>query len=505
VKTSENIFLESKFPDTTDWTVINWYKVTKYVDKLQKRIYRAESENNSRKVKNLQRMLIYSNAALLLAIMKVTQKNKGKRTPGIDGFRALSDKKRGELFDTMKTMKIRLHTPKPAYRKYIRKKNGKLRSLGIPVIIDRIYQEIIRMALEPQAEVNFEPISYGFRPKRGCHDAITRIMKNIMPGNWNWVFEGDFKSCFDTLSHDFILKQIKGFSLYRLIEKFLKAGYVDNDVFYSTNEGTPQGGLISPLLANMALNGMEEILKITYNKKTDKNGYVSYVTKGKYRMVRYADDFVIFAKSKEDIEEIYDIIDPYLKERGLQLARDKTSITHISKGFDFVGFNFRRYQSKEYFVYLNKPSDSSVREFKSKVAEICKQLHGQNVDVLIKRLNPLIRGTANYWKPSATKKTFSNMNYYIWNKIFKFVKRLHPNKPMKWIKKRYFPPYNDGKHFDNWILTGPKEGNRLINMAWTPIRRHTMIQYNHSPYDNSKREYFSKREFFFSLKDKKYA
>ena len=488
-----NDFLESTLPCTTDWSSINWNKIRKYVDKLQKRIYRAESMNDSRKVRNLQRMLVNSNAVLLSAILRVTLINKGKRTPGIDGFRALNNNKRAELFDTMRYMNIKLHNPKPAYRKYIKKKNGKFRSLGIPVIVDRIYQEIIRMALEPQAEVNFEPVSYGFRPRRGCHDALNRIMYNIRSGKWSWVFEGDFKSCFDTLSHSFILKQINNFPFYTTVEKFLKAGYVDDNVFYNSEEGTPQGGILSPLLANIALNGMENILNITYRKKTRKDGYVSYVTQGKYRMVRYADDFVIFAQSKEDIEEVYDILKPYLEDRGLKLAEEKTRITHISKGFDFLGFNFRRYKTSDGFIHLPKPSKDSIKQFKSKIKEICNSFYGQNVDSLIKRLNSLITGTANYWKPSVAKKIFSQLDRYIWIKIFRFLKRTHPKKSMKWLKKTYFPIYNDGKHIDRWILTGPKEGKRLVKMAWVPIRRHIMIKYNYSPYDNFKRDYFNCR------------
>ena len=497
MKTSQNSFEKSAFPNITDWAAINWHKAVKYVDKLQKRIYRAESENDFRKVRDLQRMLMNSKAALLLAIQRVTQRNKGRRTPGIDGFRVLNDNKRAELFDTMKGKNIKLHNPKPAYRMYIKKKNGKFRSLGIPVIIDRIYQEIIRMALEPQAEVNFEPTSYGFRPRRGCHDAVERIMFNIVHGNWSWVFEGDFKSCFDTLDHDFILKSIKGFPSYNLIEKFLKAGYVDNNVFYDSIKGTPQGGILSPLLANIALNGMEETLNITYRERKI-NGDVFHDTKGNYRMVRYADDFVIFANSKEDIEAIPDILNPYLEKRGLKLAEDKTRITHISDGFDFVGFNFRRYKTFNGIKHLSKPSKDSIKQFKSKVSEICRQHHGHNVDELIKRLNPLIKGTANYWKLSSAKAIFSKMDNYIWIKIFKFVKRLHPKKPMYWIKEKYFPYYSDGKYFGNWILTGPQEGNILTRMVWTPIRRHTMIRYNFSPYDDSKREYFNKRRFNFT-------
>ena len=494
IKCSQNKdFEETSLPDTTDWAAIKWHKVIKYVDKLQKQIYRAESEKDFRKVRHLQIILINSKAVLLLAIRKVTQINKGKKTPGIDGFRVLNDKRRAELFDTMKYMNIELHNPKPAYRKYITKKNGKFRSLGIPVIKDRIYQEIIRTALEPQAEVNFEPISYGFRPKRGCHDASVRIMLNIMPGNWSWIFEGDFKSCFDTLDHNFILKSIKGFPLYKLVEKFLNAGYVDKNVLYNSDRGTPQGGILSPLLANIALNGMEKVLNITYRKRT-RNGKVSYETKGDYCVVRYADDFVIFAKSKEDIEAIPDILSPYLEERGLELAEDKTRITHILEGFDFLGFNFRRYKTFNGFKHLCKPSKKSINQFKSKVSEICRQFNGHNVDTLIKRLNSLIRGTANYWKAHVAKDIFSAMDNYIWRKTYKFVRRLHSDKPWYWIKEKYYPFYDDGKHYGNWILTGPKEGNVLIKMAWTPIQRHAMIQHNNSPYDKSKSEYFEKRK-----------
>lgn len=386
-------------------------------------LYHAESLNNSRKVRERQRMLANSEATLIVAINRVTKINKGKRTPGIDGFRALTDDKRAEIFDIMKTMNINLHNPKPTHRMYIKKKNGKFRSLGIPVIMDRIYQEIIRLVLEPQAEVSFEPISYGFRRGRSCHDAASRIMSNIRGGKWEWVFEGDFKSCFDTLSHDFILKQIKGFPMYNVVEKFLKAGYVDNNVFQETREGTPQGGLLSPLLANIALNGMEERLKISYSRRKDKKGNISYVTKGKYRMVRYADDFVIFAQSKEDIVALYDILTPYLKDRGLELAEEKTRITHISEGFDFLGFNFRRYKTHDGFIHLSKPSKDSIREFKSKVSEICRQLHGHSVDELVGKLNSLIRRTANYWKPTAAKRIFAKMDNYIWQKNIQFYKK----------------------------------------------------------------------------------
>lgn len=241
---NDNVY-ESTAQYATDWSCINWYKVEKYVDKLQKRIYHAESIGDSRKVRDLQRILVRSTSAILIAVKRVTQINKGKRTPGIDGKVIKTDKQRGKLVDELKIRNISKHVPKPAHRHYIRKKNGKLRPLGIPTVIDRVYQEIIRMALEPQMEVNFEPTSYGFRPKRGVHDAVERIFNIIHNNKFCEVFEGDFKDCFNNLSHEFILSKIRGFPLIKLVERYLKAGYVDNGVFNRTTSGTPQGGLLS--------------------------------------------------------------------------------------------------------------------------------------------------------------------------------------------------------------------------------------------------------------------
>ena len=253
-------------PITTDWKSIKWNKTNRHVTSLQRRIYRASRENNEKKVRDLERQLIRSNSALLTAIKRVTQENKGKYTPGIDGFKATTNVARGKLYDALKTKNIKFHKPKPVLRKHIPKKNGKLRSLGIPTIKDRIYQEIIRMALEPAWEAKFEPTSYGFRPGRRQHDSVRRNYYNIQSGKWCWVYEGDFKACFDTLSHKFILSQIHDFLYYNLVKRFLEAGYVDNGIHYKTFEGIPQGGLLSPLLANIALHGMEEALGISYKK-----------------------------------------------------------------------------------------------------------------------------------------------------------------------------------------------------------------------------------------------
>ena len=501
MRNTPNKICESAKPNTTDWKDIEnkMYKYKRNVTSLQNRIYRASRKGDEKKVRDLQRQLMNSYSALVLAIDRVTKKNKGKNTPGIDGFKATTNKARGQLIDELKRKNMKFHRPKPAYRTYIPKKNGKMRSLGIPTIKDRICQEIIRLALEPAWEAKFEPTSYGFRPQRRQHDAIQRIHYNIKSGKWCWVFEGDFKSCFDTLSHDFILKQIKGFPHYNLVKRFLEAGYVDNGVFNKTYEGTPQGGLLSPLLANIALHGMEKALGITYKRyETVKNGkeFIRYVPKGKYRVVRFADDFVIFAQSKEDILKVYELLEPYLEERGLILAEEKTKITHISEGFNFLGFNCRRYKDS---VSRTKPSKESIKKFMDKVRDICKSCYGHNIETLIDKLNPVIRGTANYWRHVVSKDIFNSMDNLLWWKVYRFLRHLHPQKGAKWIKNRYYPPYDDGKHRGNWIATCPKTGKVLINMAWTPVRRYILIKHDYSPYDKDKKEYFENRKTNFCL------
>ena len=483
--------LESTTSYATLWSDTDWKKTYKYVDKQRFRIFRAESEGDSRKVRDLQRMLVRSPAALKVAIKRVTQINKGRRTPGIDGYLALSDFERGKLFIKIMNRNINKHKPKPVYRTQIPKSNGKTRSLGIPTIIDRIYQELLRLVLEPQWEVRFEPISYGFRPARRVHDAMERIFFNIHKGKFKYVFEGDFKACFDTLSHEFIIKQLNGFPYINLVEKFLKAGYMENGEVFSTNQGTPQGGLLSPLLANIALNGLEDCLNISYYEYHSNKGYTTFITKGKYRVVRYADDFLIFARNKEDIEAIPNILKEYLNDRGLILSDDKTLFTTIFKGFNFLGFNAKIERDNKCII---KPSKDSIKKAKAKIKDIFEFAKGQNVEYLIDKLNPVIDGIAEFWKPMVSSKAFSNIDNYIWKKTSKFLKHLHTNKSSGWIINKYFPkPDKNDEHQDNWILTDPNTGKQLKKMSWTKIERHTMIKHNHSPLDKSKSEYFYKR------------
>ena len=493
---------KSATPLPTDWKQMKWKKAEKYVDKLQKRIFHAEKEGNKRRVRNLQRMLMKSKSALVMSIRRVTQINKGKRTAGVDGFKVLAPEGRLALYYQMVKMDISLHKPKPAYRTYIQKKNGKLRPLGIPTIKDRVYQNIAKMALEPQWEARFEPTSYGFRPKRSCHDAIERIFcttnGNGKISTKNWIFEGDFKACFDTLDHGYIMKQLGSFPERDIISKWLKAGFMDKNVFNKTEEGTPQGGIISPLLANIALHGMEEVLGIKYIKNGSQD-----CNRTKYSMCRYADDFIIMCSTLGDANNIKEILADYLSDRGLTLAEDKTKISHIEKGFNFLGFNIRRYtvtkfkkgkQAEKGKKLLIKPSKESVQKLKDKIKDEFAKARGNNAQALIGRINPIIIGTANYWSSSVAKEIFNNIDKYMWTKVKRWLNRSHRRKNWKWKKKKYFKPDKTGQSKNKWIFTDPVTNNQVKKMAWTKIRRYVLIKHNSSPYDKNLEGYYKQRD-----------
>jgi RNA-directed DNA polymerase len=479
-------------PHTQSWGMIDWRKIYKYVKKLRQRIFRAEQLGQKRKVRKLQRLMIRSKANLLLSIKKVTQINKGKKTPGVDGEIALSSEDRLMLYNTLKRYNIKYIRPKPAKRTYIPKKNGKMRPLGIPIIKDRIFQNIVKNALEPQWEASFESSSYGFRPKRSAQDAIQNLFTKLSARSTRqWIFEGDFKGCFDNLNHQYIMNCLEGFPAKATVYKWLKAGYVDNNTFNSTDTGTPQGGIVSPLLANIALHGMEEALGVKYY--LDRGNHI--LARNSVGVVRYADDFVIVCKTKEEAQTMYEKLKPYLEKRGLTLANDKTKVTHISEGFDFLGFNLRQYKINNGMRLLIKPSKASIRKAKETIKTVFKQMRGKPVRELVMELNPIVRGIGNYYSSQVSKKVYGSLDRYIWIKTRKYLKNLHDKKPFKWIYKRYFKPDYMGASKDKWILTDPHDSKtQLFKMSWTPIVRHAVVKFRNSPDDASLKAYFEERD-----------
>ena len=477
-----------------EWKALKWHSIEHNIFKIQKRIFEAEKEGDYRKARKLCRLLVNDKRSLLYAIKIVTKKNKGKRTSGVDGMLIKTDYERMGLFYKLSEYKISLHNPKPVRRVYIPKKNNKKRPLGIPTIIDRIYQEICKLALEPMYEAKFESTSYGFRPCRGQGDAIEKIHSFTRKLKRPYIFEGDFKSCFDTLSHQHILNKLGNFPLKGLIKKWLEAGYLENNIFYKTKTGTPQGGIISPLLANIALDGMEEALNIEYKRKKTKNGY-TYANKSKYVVVRFADDFVVLCKTLEDANNVYGLLEDYLDERGLTLAPDKTKITHIKDGFDFLGFNIRSYKSSKKEngnIVLVKASKDAIKSFKSKAKDIVRRCYPWNIEESIRKLNYLINGTANYWKIGSNKEIFSKMDNYIYEILLRQVKRWYPNKPVSWIVEKHFKVSTHPGYEWKWTFTDPKSKSQVDRMSWVNINYSRCIKYKATPYDIEYEEYIEK-------------
>ena len=477
-----------------DWYSIDWNTIQQYVTKLRQRIYRAEQQNQRRRVRKLQRLLLRSKANLLLSIRRVTQQNTGKRTPGVDGYTASKPNERIKLYQQLLKRNVFQHRPKPAKRTFIAKKNGKLRPLGIPTIRDRVYQNVVKNALEPQWEVRFEATSYGFRPKRSTHDAIRNLFNKLNTNSKKkWVFEGDFLGCFDHLNHNWIVGQTSAFPGNTPIRRWLKMGYIEQDMLHKTTKGTPQGSIVSPLLANIALCGMEEEIGIVY-KKTYKLG-AGYKIDPKCKMgrVAYADDFVIVMETEEQAQSMYRKLIPYLQKRGIKLSTDKTRVTHIENGFDFLGFSIRQYKTEQGNKLFIKPNKDSIKKAKSKIKDTFAAMRGQPVKEIIRVLNPIIRGYGQYWKHVVSKRTFSYMDNYLFLKVRKHLRQLHPKKSWKWIRNRYFKkPHHGGN--DKWILTCPLTNIQLLKMSWIKIKRHVMVAYKNSPDDPSLKEYWEKRD-----------
>jgi RNA-directed DNA polymerase len=469
------------FDGVTDWHAIDWKSANDNVRRLQTRIVKATKAGKWGKVKALQRLLTRSFSGKALAVRRVTE-NQGKNTPGVDKIIWNTPQKK---INAVYGLRQRDYHPLPLRRIYIPKKNGKKRALGIPAMKDRAMQALYLLALDPVAETTADANSYGFRPQRSTADAIEQCFTAL--GNIHsaqWIREGDIKSCFDGISHAWLLTHIP--MEKAMLKKWLKSGYMEKSVLYPTEEGTPQGGIISPVLANLTLDGLERRLRERFPKTTVKG------IAAKVNFVRYADDFIVTAAAKELLEqEIKPLIEAFMKERGLELSAEKTCITHIRDGFDFLGQNVRKYKRGKQYKLLIKPAQKKVHTHLEKIREIIKKNQTLSAGRLILLLNPIIRGWAQYHQHVVSSDVFSSVDDAIYRRLRQWMRRRHPNKPNKWITKKYFKTHEG----HNWIFYGEKDGQEysLANTADVPIKRHAKVKSEANPYDPEWELYYEKR------------
>ncbi|MFI8438973.1 group II intron reverse transcriptase/maturase [Streptomyces sp. NPDC079020] len=469
-----------------DWHGIDWASTEANVRRLRQRIFKATQEGDLKKVRNLQKLMLRSRSNTLLSVKRVTQQSKGRKTAGIDRERALTPQARARMAVDI-DQQTQPWRARPVKRVYIPKSNGKQRPLGIPVMRDRVIQARVKNALEPEWEARFESRSYGFRPGRGCHDAIQAIFSTAKgkTAKRQWVLDADLAAAFDRIDHDRLLDGVGGFPARQLVRQWLKAGVVDDGRFTRTDEGTPQGGVISPLLLNIALHGMEEAAGVRF---ATRKGTVMWAAKGTPILVRYADDFAVFCTSKEEAETVKSRLDDWLEPRGLRFNEEKTRILHLSEGFDFLGFNVRRHGDS----LIITPSKDAVKRIRNRLRSEMQALLGQSITVVLRRLSPIVRGWSAYYRTVVSSKTFSALDSYVWTLTYKWAKRTHPKKSKHWIVNKYFGRINRSKN-NNWVFGDRTTGAHLPKFAWTNIRRHQLVKGKSSPDDPALHDYWNQR------------
>ncbi len=462
------------------WKSIDWKTVGAGVGRLQVRIAKAVKEGRWGKVKALQWLLTHSFYAKLLAVKRVVS-NKGRYTPGVDGVVWST---RRQITQAVAGLFRKSYRPEPLRRIYIPKKNGKKRPLGIPTMKDRAMQALHKIALDPVAETTADPNSYGFRPHRGCADAIGQcfnsLAKSYSPA---WILEGDIKACFDEIGHQWMLDNIPMDRL--ILGKWLKAGYVEGGKLYPTFRGTPQGGIVSPTLANMVLDGLEAAATSAAPARIRGN------VRSKINVVGYADDFVVTGNSREMLEDVKTAIEAFLAQRGLALSKEKTLIARIEEGFDFLGQNPRKYGGK----LLIKPARKNVKAFLGNIRETIRKRAASKADVLIGALNPKIRGWANYHRHVVSGRTFGLVDHRIHKYLWRWARKRHPGKRKSWPANKYW-----SKGSRPWSFSAGKKGgggkSRTIELERAcnvKITRHVKIRGDANPFDPEYEQYFRKR------------
>jgi RNA-directed DNA polymerase len=470
-----------------DWRQVDWRRVEDDVRRLRQRIFTASKAGDLKKVRNLQKLMMRSRANTLYSVRRVTERNAGRLTAGVDGEVVLTPEAKARLADRVH-QQAEPFKALPVRRVYIPKAGSrtKRRPLRIPVIADRCHQARVVSALEPEWEARFEPRSYGFRPGRGCHDAIQavfEVVKGRSPKRL-WALDADLAQAFDMLAHDHILAMLGTFPARGMVARWLKAGVVEQGRLHRTEDGVPQGGVVSPLLLNIALYGMENVAGARYT--TGKQAGV--IKPGCPVLIRYADDFVALCHSRQEALEVKARLAAWLAPRGLAFNEDKTRVVPLSEGFDFLGFNVRRYGTTP----LIKPSKAAARRIRERLRTELRSMRGSNAPAVIKKLNPIIRGWAAYYRTQVSAETFGKLDHYLWQLTYKWARFSHATKPTRWVVSRYYGRFNN-KRRDRWVFGDRKSGAYLHRFAWTNIVRHQIVKHGASPDDPALADYWAQR------------
>ena len=458
------------------WDALDWRAHERDVVRLRRRIFKATREGDWPQVRNLQRMMLRSWSNTLVSVRQVTQVNAGRRTAGVDRVVALDCSAR-------MAMAVRVHRsveswrPRPVRRVYIPKANGTQRPLGIPVIMDRCHQARVKNALEPEWEARFEPRSYGFRPGRSCQDAAGMLHVALNSRSTRvWILDADLTAAFDKISHSHLLAQLGTFPAKGMIARWLRAGVFEaGKGFAPTEEGAPQGGVISPLLLNVALHGLEAAAGVRYRAGSKP----AHTREDSPVLIRYADDFVVCCHTRAQAEGVREKLAGWLAERGLSLNTDKTRVLALTEGFDFLGWTFRRYPSGSLLI---TPSKAAARRHRRRLADEMRALRGSNAGAVIATLNPIIRGWTAYHRSVYSSREFSRTSHYMWKLTYKWARYSHPNKPVRWVTSRYFGTFCPTRR-DKWVFGNRETGAYLLRHSWTRNKPHLLVQGRACPDD----------------------